>query len=404
MKYLVLGAGPSGLAFSNKIMQMGMDDFIVLEAEKNAGGLCRSVFVDGTPLDIGGGHFLDTRNPDVCEFLFGFLPEENWNIFERNSQICIGDQWIHHPFEANIWELGIEEQIKYLKSISRAGCNNVKGGGTEPEKFTDWMKWKLGDMIAENYMLPYNKKLFGKDLDSLGVYWLDKLPDVSFEDTLRSCLERKAYARQPGHAHFYYPKKYGYGEVWLRMAEALGDKVQYNRRVRSIDIQNHIVITEDGSEYKADYIISTIPWVHINGLPDELQGLVRKLKHVSIQIDYYEDKMNTNAHWIYYPDLSLSYHRILVRHNFCCDAKGYWTETNAERNIINDKKSMYSYFNEFAYPLNTIDKPAIMQKILLFCESEGMYGLGRWGEHQHYNSDVSVERAIRLAERLNKAV
>lgn len=83
-----------------------------------------------------------------------------------------------------------------------------------PDKFVDWIRWKLGDKIADNYMLPYNRKMFADDLNDLGTYWLDKLPDVSFEETLRSCLMKRAYGMQPGHAQFYYPKnmdmeKYG---------------------------------------------------------------------------------------------------------------------------------------------------------------------------------------------------
>ena len=29
-----------------------------------------------------------------------------------------------------------------------------------------------------------------------------------------------------------------------------------------------------------------------------------------------------------------------------------------------------------------------------------IFGLGRWGEWQHYNSDVVVQRAMELADRL----
>ena len=76
MKYLILGAGPAGLSFANRLIENGEEDFLVLEAENEAGGLCRSVEVDGSPLDIGGGHFLDVRRPRVNEFLFGFMPEE----------------------------------------------------------------------------------------------------------------------------------------------------------------------------------------------------------------------------------------------------------------------------------------------------------------------------------------
>lgn len=55
MKYLILGGGPAGLTFANRLKQKGETSFLVLEHEEIAGGLCRSVEVDGSPFDIGGG-------------------------------------------------------------------------------------------------------------------------------------------------------------------------------------------------------------------------------------------------------------------------------------------------------------------------------------------------------------
>ena len=42
MKYLILGAGPAGLSFANRLKQKGITNFLILEKEKTAGGLCRS--------------------------------------------------------------------------------------------------------------------------------------------------------------------------------------------------------------------------------------------------------------------------------------------------------------------------------------------------------------------------
>ena len=53
--------------------------------------------------------------------------------------------------------------------------------------------------------------------------------------------------------------------------------------------------------------------------------------------------------------------------------------------------------NEYAYPLNTVEKPQIMGELLQWTRRKGVYGLGRWGEWEHYNSDVVVEKGIRLA-------
>lgn len=395
MKYLILGAGPSGLTLANKLIELGKDDVLVLERESEAGGLCRSKEVGGSPFDIGGGHFLDVRNKDVLDFVFSFMPEAEWDRYERDSRIVVNGNTIGSPIEANIWQMKMEDQVEYLKAIAIAGCNL----GTEmPEKFTDWIYWKLGKKIAEDYMIPYNQKMFGEDLDSLGTYWLNKLPNVSFDETLISCLERKAYGTQPGHANFYYPKKYGYGEVFLRMAEKLSGKIVYNEPVKKLDIDNKCV----NDKYEADVIINTAPWKsfeEITGLPENLKSNINDIKYSSIVTEYMPENLDTKAQWIYYPDPELSYHRILVRHNFCPNSNGYWTETNLTR--FDESKEHNDYFvMDYAYPLNTIGKQEKMQELLSYTKEKSVYGLGRWGEWQHYNSDVVMDLALKMAKNL----
>lgn len=402
MKYLILGAGPSGLTLANRLKQMGETSFFVLEKEKEAGGLCRSTQVDGSPFDIGGGHFLDVRRPKVNEFLFQFMPEEEWEKFDRDSRIAVNGDVISHPIEANIWQMKLENQVEYLKSIAVAGCNLKE---EMPQEFVSWIYWKLGDKIAENYMIPYNQKMFGEDLNQLGTYWLEKLPNVSFEETLLSCLTKKAYGEQPGHAQFFYPKKYGYGELWLRMAEEIKGQIKYDASVHAIDFDTNTVTTKEGETYSADVIISTIPWMEfakITGMPQELKEKIGHLKYSSVQTAYFPDNLDTDAQWVYYPDPELSYHRILVRHNFCNGSKGYWTECNSTR-VDETTESTFQYMNQYAYPLNTIGKPEIMKELLEWAKTRRVYGLGRWGEHQHYNSDLVVELALKMAEELNSA-
>ena len=297
-------------------------DFLVLEKEKEAGGLCRSALVDGSPLDIGGGHFLDVRRPDVVRFLFGFMPEEEWDTYDRDSRILVNGNIINSPIEANIWQMKLEDQVSYLKAIAIAGCNL---GEAMPQKFVDWIYWKLGTKIAEDYMIPYNQKMFGDNLNELGTYWLEKLPNVSFEETLISCLERKAYGTQPGHARFFYPKKAGYGQVWKRMADALKEKIKYEVDITKIDFDTKTV----NDIYQADVIINTTPWTtfkEMKGMPEDIHSIIGKIKSSAVVIDYFSDNMDTTSQWLYYPDPALSYHRILVRHNFCLGSRGYWTE------------------------------------------------------------------------------
>lgn len=404
-KYVILGAGPAGLAFANCIKNKGETDYIVIEKEKEVGGLCRSAMVDGAPLDIGGGHFLDVRRKSVNDFLFTFMPVEEWNLYERDSRITFTVEGesrpktytIHHPFEANIWELPKKEQKRYLESIAEAGCNT---GVSKPERFVAWITWKLGREIAHDYMLPYNSKLFADNLNELGTYWLDKLPNVSYDETLESCKQHKAYGKQPGHANFYYPKKYGYGELWLRMGRELGDNLLCDATVVSLDCNDRIITLQDGTQIQGEYIICTIPWdsFELKWAPTKVKDCVKKLKHTSVNITYYPNNMDTEAQWIYYPNPDLDYHRILVRHNFLEGSKGYWTETRSERYHADEDDITFKM--DYAYPLNTISKPDAIRTVLSYGSKLNIFGLGRWGEHEHFNSDVTVKRAMELADKL----
>lgn len=393
--YLILGAGPAGLTVANKLLDAGIDSFLVLEKEEEAGGLCRSMEVDGSPLDIGGGHILDVRRPKVTEYLFRFLPEEEWAHFVRNSKIhTISGVEIDYPYEANIWQFPVEEQVEHLMAIARTGSSI---GQEMPTQFDEWIVWKLGEKIAKDYMFPYNHKIWSIDLKRLGTYWLEKLPNVSLKDTLTSCLTHEPQGSLPGHAQFYYPKEYGFGEVWLRMAERVKEHIRYGEPAVTIDMVNKVV----NGAYQGNVIINTVPWTSfetIEGVTDEISTCLNKLEHSAVVIEYQDKEVKTDAHWTYYPDEALDYHRILWRKNFCGNSKGYWTETNLKRYQKDDSK--FYYINEYAYPLNTVDKPEAIAEIKDWAEKYDVIGLGRWGEWEHLNTDVTVEHAFRLVDRL----
>ena len=398
-KFLILGAGPSGLSFAHTLRLLGEESFLVLEKEPEAGGLCRSREVDGKPLDIGGGHFLDLKRKEVLDLLFRFMGREEWQEHKRVSKIRLRGVEIDHPLEGNLWQLPVADQVDFLESIARAG--SVRGEPM-PEAFADWITWKLGECIAREYMLPYNRKIWSMDPNLLGTYWLYKLPDVSFRETLQSCLERRMYGGLPAHGTFLYPKEYGYGEVWRRMGDALGDKLLLGSELSSVDPARRIV----NGRYQADVIVNTIPWsfwVQAGPMPDEVRTAVGRLVQVPIDVDYHAETLPSDSHWTYDPDESESFHRLLLRANFCPGSRGYWTETNAARSPALAPGG-FRHHNAFAYPVNTLGKPAAVATVSEWARTHGVYPLGRWGQWEHMNSDVAVSLAIAAAHDLHKAV
>jgi protoporphyrinogen oxidase len=394
-EFVILGGGPTGLSVARTLIDLGVpsSSVLVLERESEPGGLCRSKIVDGYPVDIGGGHFLDTRNETALEFLFRFMPESEWNKFTRNSQIDLAGLMIDYPLEANLWQLPLDRQVDYLESIAKAG---VVSGEEMPKDFESWVRWKFGTAIAEDYMLPYNRKIWSMDLDLLGIYWLYKLPDVSFRDTLKSCLASRPEGSLPAHGTFYYPKNFGYGEVWKRIADSLEISMEVNFEIKLIDIEKLII----NGEIKARNLVSTIPWSYWNKvakLPDEITHQIEKLEHVSIDVSYHKDDLNTDSHWIYLPDEEIPEHRLLVRSNFISGSPGYWKETNSKRT---KDPSGITFRNEHAYPVNTVGKPEAISAIVEWAHGKNIYPAGRWGLWEHMNSDIAVSQGIRTAENL----
>lgn len=390
-KYIILGAGPSGLALAHTLIDRGVSssEILLLEKETVAGGLCRSETVDGAPIDIGGGHFLDIKHQEVLDLLFRFMPESEWQRYHRISKIRLRGQLIDHPLEANLWQFDTVTQVEYLEAIAQAGC---VCGTPVPESFAAWIRWKFGERIADDYMLPYNRKIWSMDPDFLGTYWLHKLPNVSFRETLHSCIEGKPYGSLPAHSVFLYPKKYGYGEVWKRMAQALGDSIQLGVEIHSFDLRTRSI----NGMWQAEQVFNSVPWhawLNWTSIPEQIESDIRALRNVGIDIDYVDDTLDDDAHWIYEPDEQLYHHRKLLRSNFCPGSRGYWTETNTERS---QKTVGWRHRNPYAYPVNTIDKPQRIARIVDWAASHGITGFGRWGTWDHMNSDIAVKNAIAL--------
>lgn len=402
-RILILGAGAAGLTLGNQLKKKGVSSFKILEKESVAGGLGRSVMVDGLPFDIGGPHYLDDRNSVVMDYYFQFLPKSEWTLFDRNSKLLMPDgQLIGSPIESYIWQLKKEDQVDYLESISQAGCNT---GEPMPERFVDWVYWKLGKKIAENYMLPYNSKLYGDNLDVMGTYWLYKLPNVSFRETIMSCLDKQFYGQQPCQTRFYYPLRHGSGEVYLRMAQNIEGHIQYNTAVEKIDMETKTVTTADGEKFSADIIVTTVPWKSfkkIDGMPRELADKISQLKSTTLEVRYVNEEMDTDAQWIYCAGLQLPFHRTTIRRNVNPAAHGMVVEARKERlGLYGDTyPALFSYENEYAYPVNTIGKPEIMDELMAYAHGKDIYPIGRWGDHQHHNADVVVELVMKFADEL----
>jgi protoporphyrinogen oxidase len=397
---VIVGAGITGITVARLLQQRGFDDLVILEKESEPGGLCRSKLINGHVLDIGGGHFLCSRYPEVYQFIFAHLPESEFNCFTRVSKLVLGGDVIDYPLEYNIWQLPKERQIEYLISCIRTG---EQAGSRQPKNFREWIEWKLGHRIANDYMLPYNRKIWGVEPDELDVDWLEKIPPFDLHRIVETCLAREPdLDKMPSHQSFYYPKQGGFQTIFDAIHARVQEKVRLSMPLRSLrrDRTNWIV----NDEYSTPTIVNTIPWPvfhhKVSRPPAGLTRDLQRLKTSALVVSLHEAPYRHDWHWCYVPDPELAHHREFFIQNYAPHSapNGLYRETNRLR-WQSARDAIYVHDNQDAYPIPLRGHTAAADKVRNRYAESSVLGVGRWGQHRYFNSDVCIREAMKLVER-----
>jgi protoporphyrinogen oxidase len=399
--YLIIGGGITGVAAARRLQQIGISNFVILEGESGAGGLCRTVEVAGHVLDIGGGHVLHSRFPEVLDWIFDHIPKSEFNTFQTKVLIDLEGHPIEFPIELNLWQLPTDLQVEYLSSYLTAAGKDI-----EYENFESWIRNYLGDKIADNYMIPYNRKLWCIDISRLNTDWLIKIPDTNIKLVLKSIIERNSNFTEQvvSHRSFYYPKVGGFQTVFDSILGHVKDNIIVDNEVKTLEYLENDELWLVNGHFKAKKVINTAPWTK---LEIKLKGFdfnreFENLEHLSDVISLWErEPYSHGAHWMYIPDESIEQHREFYIHNYAPHSKpgGVMTDINRTRWIENEKKwkagvPLYEHENIFAYPLPTKRYKESMIRILEHSRKYNLFGLGRWGQWQYFNTDQCIKQVL----------
>src|SRR5215213_9247238 len=104
VEYLVVGAGISGLSFANAIREeaarrgKGAPEVLVLEADAEPGGYCKTIVQDGFVWDYSG-HFFHFKHPEIEAWLKARMAREDVRTVEKRSSIRYAGRDIDFPFQ-----------------------------------------------------------------------------------------------------------------------------------------------------------------------------------------------------------------------------------------------------------------------------------------------------------------
>ncbi len=430
VKFLILGAGITGLATAYNLKK----DYFLAEKEEKVGGLAKSIEKNGFIFDFAE-HFFRIPNNKV-KLLFDKILEDNLFYQELNSAIYLKGKYITYPFQENLRDLPIIELKKCAKSI--ISNHFLKDPNKkEFENFEEYIYYNYGEYIAEEFLIPYNSKIWcisPKEMDTSWFLSPNFIPSFKLEQILNSILplpknyEKKSNLR-------WYPKKGGSQELANSFLPYLSH-LALNHNANLIDINEKIVTFKENHLEHYEKLVSTIPLPEllkiIEPLPFEIKKLIPELKFNSVycmNLCLNQEKIN-NYHWLYFPQKEIPFSRLFFSNNFsknnvpegkssCSAVITYLLNSDFNSKDI-DKKSIESLIEigilkddtgiiekfplniKYGFTIPTIGLSNHLAKIQEFLKSNDIYSIGRYGEWKYSGIEHAIEDGEKISKELLK--
>ena len=314
VKYLIIGAGISGLTFANFIK----DDYLIIEKENEVGGYCRTI-KKGEYLWDYAGHFFHFKTDEMKKLFEDLMRDEELIFQEKNTKIYYGDRLIDYPFQMNIHQLPQQEFIDCLYDLYN------KNEKENYESFLDMLYGKFGKSIVEKFLKPYNEKLYACDLNNLDKDAMGRFfPYANLNQIINNMKEEN---NNSYNNTFLYPKN-GAGSFLNKLYENLDkEKVELMNEIKKIDLKNKTVITKNNEVINYQYLINTSPLNNLLELIDNTEKLRENISYNKVLVFNlgFEKKSNFKEHWIYFPQKDINFYRV-----------GFYDNI-----LMSDKLSMY---------------------------------------------------------------
>ncbi len=342
---LIVGAGVSGLATA---AALGDREYLILEADREIGGYCKTVKRDGFVWDYSG-HFFHFKHPEIERWLRDRMPGQRVRTVTKRSFIHYKGRDVDFPFQKNIHQLPQDEFIDCLHDLYFAQTSHST---VEHGSFKEMLYGRFGRSIAEKFLIPYNEKLYACDLASLDKDAMGRFfPHANLNEIVRNM---KAPDNASYNASFTYPEGGAIEYVNAIASAVRTDSIALGEALLSIDLEARVARTTR-REIRFERLVSSAPFnklVALAGLDHDAS--VFSWNKVLVFNLGFDRKGPRDVHWTYYPDRATSFYRV-----------GFYD------NIFDsDRLSIYV---ELGYPSNaTVDADAMLPRVLADLEREGV--------------------------------
>jgi protoporphyrinogen oxidase len=437
-RYLILGAGPTGLGAAWRLTELQQSDWRLLEAAPHSGGLATSFMDDkGFTWDIGG-HVQFSHYEYFDRVMDELLGRDGWVHHERESWVWIRDRFIAYPFQNNIRRLPPSDLDRCLAGL----VDITRNGHAKPANFKEWILATFGQGLADVFMLPYNFKVWAFPPELMNAVWVgERVAITDLKRVLHNLVHAKDDMSWGPNNTFRFPVHGGTGAIWHACAERLPqERMQLNSQVTGIDLDKHRVTISTGETFDYNVLMSTLPLRELIRLSGQSQfekpaerGLLYSTSNIfGLGLRGSPPESLKTKCWMYFPEDNCPFYRVTVFSNYSPnnvpDIKQHWSlmcevsesshkmvnqETLLEEvikgalntNLIRDREEIIStwfYRAKYGYPTPGLHRDEVLDEVVPFFEKHDIYSRGRFGlwKYEVSNQDHSFMQGVELVERL----
>jgi protoporphyrinogen oxidase len=308
VRTLIVGAGVTGLATAAALSERRDDDYLVLEADREMGGWCKTVKKEGFTWDYSG-HFFHFKHPDIERWLRDRMPGQRIRVVEKKSFIAFGGRMVDFPFQKNIHQLPQQDFIECLHDLYFARSSDVKRDRPPPEdNFLQMLHARFGKGICDRFLVPYNEKLYACDLatldkDAMGRFF----PHADLTDVVRN-MKRPDNASY--NATFTYPEGGAIEYVKALASAVRPGGVSLGEALVAVDLARKVATTSR-RDIRFERLVSSAPFdrfASMCGLDhDPSTWAYSKVLVYNLGFDA---KGRRGVHWMYYPSRETVFYRV----------------------------------------------------------------------------------------------
>ena len=391
---------------------------------------------------------------------------KDWNQKQRAAYAFMKGsdgkrRFVPYPVQNNIEVMDKVDQQKSLSGLEEIAANPTK---EKPANFDQWLLQNFGTGLCDVFMRKYNKKVWTVDATEMNSVWVGErvaVPDIAKIKAKIAAYDNGSPAQDsawgPNNV-FRFPKYNGTGGIWKAVADPLPREwFKFHHEVTGINIDTKSLRVESGEqmkaveEFKFDSLITTVPLdIFVNmikgqdGSIDEMKTLTSQLVYshthvIGIGLTGQPPESLSKKSWMYFPDSDSPFYRITVFSSYSddhvpmpgkqwslmCEAAEPKSNSNPEQwtkdhlidatiqalttyGFITSEMVVSKYYRrlDHGYPVPSISREMILEKVQPWLESKGIYSRGRFGgwRYEVANQDHSFMQGVEISDRLLRGI